>query len=89
MQPPQICIGHTIRIGREGWCHLYAGFLLYIWNILWINLEYFWNILGISLACFGQCMNYFCHKGHRVAERWELKSIIPIFFTLAPPPNKP
>ena len=27
MQPLQICIGPTIRIGRESWCLLYAGFL--------------------------------------------------------------
>ena len=25
MQPPQICIGPTIRIGRESWCLPYAG----------------------------------------------------------------
>ena len=29
MQPLQICIGPTIRIGRESWCLPYAGFLLY------------------------------------------------------------
>ena len=29
MQPLQICIGPTIRIGRESWCFPYAGFLLY------------------------------------------------------------
>ena len=28
MQPLQICIGPTIRIGRESWCLPYAGFLL-------------------------------------------------------------
>ena len=27
MQPLQICIGPTIRIGRESWCLPYAGFL--------------------------------------------------------------
>ena len=26
MQPLQICIGPTIRIGQEIWCLLYAGF---------------------------------------------------------------
>ena len=26
MQPLQICIGTTIRIGRESWCLPYAGF---------------------------------------------------------------
>ena len=26
MQPLQICIGSTIRIGRESWCLPYAGF---------------------------------------------------------------
>ena len=26
MQPLQICIGPTIRIGRESWCLPYAGF---------------------------------------------------------------
>ena len=26
-QPLQICIGSTIRIGRESWCLPYAGFL--------------------------------------------------------------
>ena len=26
MQPPQICIGPTIRIGRQSWCLPYAGF---------------------------------------------------------------
>ena len=25
-QPLQICIGPSIRIGRESWCLLYAGF---------------------------------------------------------------
>ena len=25
-----MCIGPTIRIGRESWCLPYAGFLLYI-----------------------------------------------------------
>ena len=29
MQPLQICIGPIIRIGRESWCLLYAGFLRY------------------------------------------------------------
>ena len=28
MQPLQICIGPTIRIGRESWCLPYAGFLV-------------------------------------------------------------
>ena len=28
MQPLQICIGPTIRIGQESWCLLYAGFFL-------------------------------------------------------------
>ena len=28
MQPLKICIGPTIRIGRESWCLPYAGFLL-------------------------------------------------------------
>ena len=28
MQPLQICISPTIRIGRESWCLPYAGFLL-------------------------------------------------------------
>ena len=28
MQPLQICIGPSIRIGRESWCLPYAGFLL-------------------------------------------------------------
>ena len=27
MQPLEICIGPTIRIGRESWCLPYAGFL--------------------------------------------------------------
>ena len=27
MQPLQICIGPSIRIGRESWCLPYAGFL--------------------------------------------------------------
>ena len=27
MQPLKICIGPTIRIGWEGWCLPYAGFL--------------------------------------------------------------
>ena len=26
MQPLQICIGSTIRIGQESWCLSYAGF---------------------------------------------------------------
>ena len=26
MQPLQICIGPTIRIGQESWCLPYAGF---------------------------------------------------------------
>ena len=26
MQPLQICIGPTIRIGQESWCLSYAGF---------------------------------------------------------------
>ena len=26
MQPLQICIGPTVRIGQESWCLLYAGF---------------------------------------------------------------
>ena len=29
MQPLQICIGPTIRIGRESWCLPYAGFFVY------------------------------------------------------------
>ena len=29
MQPVQICIGATMRIGQESWCLPYAGFL---WN---------------------------------------------------------
>ena len=28
MQPLQICIGPTIRIGRESWCLPYAEFLI-------------------------------------------------------------
>ena len=28
MQPLQICIGPTSRIGRESWCLPYAGFFL-------------------------------------------------------------
>ena len=28
MQPLQICIGPTLRIGQESWCLPYAGFLL-------------------------------------------------------------
>ena len=34
MQPLQICIGPTIRIGRESWCLPYAGFflILFIFN---------------------------------------------------------
>ena len=30
MRPLQICIGPTIRIGREIWCLPYAGFFLNI-----------------------------------------------------------
>ena len=30
MQPLQICIGPSIRIGRESWCLPYAGFLVHI-----------------------------------------------------------
>ena len=29
MQPLQICIGPTIRIGRESWCLPYAGFFTF------------------------------------------------------------
>ena len=29
MQPLQICIGPTIRIGQEGWCLPYVGFFKY------------------------------------------------------------
>ena len=29
MQPLQICIGPTKRIGRESWCLPYAGFFIY------------------------------------------------------------
>ena len=32
MRPLQICIGPTIRIGRESWCLPYAGFFLEIIN---------------------------------------------------------
>ena len=34
VQTLQICIGPTIRIGRESWCLPYAGFLLRVWIIL-------------------------------------------------------
>ena len=30
MQPLQICIGPTIRIGRESWCLPYAGFFIIV-----------------------------------------------------------
>ena len=35
MQPPQICIGPTIRIDRESWCLPYAGFFyLLVGNVM-------------------------------------------------------
>ena len=34
MQPLQICICPTIRIGREGWCLPYAGFFFYILQMM-------------------------------------------------------
>ena len=37
-QPLQICIGPTIRIGRESWCLPYAGFLLL--NCINLNMEW-------------------------------------------------
>ena len=30
MQPLQICIGPSIRIGRESWCLPYVGFFFYV-----------------------------------------------------------
>ena len=34
MQPPQICVGSTIRNGLESWCLPYAGFLYDIQGLL-------------------------------------------------------
>ena len=50
MQPLQICIGPTIRIGRESWCLPYAGFftwkleLLQLWTTVSIRpvFECYW-----------------------------------------------
>ena len=45
-QPLQICIGPTIRIGRESWCLPYAGFFLIVWNFL--GFFGFFCFFGIS-----------------------------------------
>ena len=51
MQPLQICIGPTIRIGRESWCLPYAGFFLKetgifltfeIYELGRVNWMYYW-----------------------------------------------
>ena len=48
MRPLQICIGPTIRIGRESWCLPYAGFFL----VKPVNLRiYFQN------CCYFVCVS--------------------------------
>ena len=59
MQPLQICIGPTIRIGQESWCLPYAGFLLNaldIVNIQNIIKNNFYGGLILQKHCF--CFNY-------------------------------
>ena len=46
MQPLQICIGPTIRIGRESWCLPYAGFFhIILYNYAVVKAS---AIIGIS-----------------------------------------
>ena len=35
MQPLQICIGPTIRIGQDSWCLPYAGFFYSLYGTVW------------------------------------------------------
>ena len=42
-QPLHICIGPTIRIGRESWCLPYAGFLMVFTVIGLKMLRYTWK----------------------------------------------
>ena len=37
MRPLQICIGPTVRIGRENWCLPYAGFFFY-WTQIYLSV---------------------------------------------------
>ena len=58
MQPLQICIGPTIRIGRESWCLPYAGFFFYF-------VEYFLNLLiakckGMAMICSSLVAEFVC-----------------------------
>ena len=49
MQPLQICIGPTIHIGQESWCHPYAGFFLVVLENIYLE-----EIIGNGFTNF--CM---------------------------------
>ena len=56
MQPLQICIGPTIRIGRESWCLLYAGFFLFFSSgdcRIWTSLQSSHKGHHQEIACYG------------------------------------
>ena len=69
MQPLQICIGPTIRIGRESWCLPYAGFFycrLYIFQYMCIYLyayyePTFWRKTH-QITCFFSAFGMNCNQ---------------------------
>ena len=53
MQPLQICIGPSIRIGRESWCLPYAGFFSH--KVGWLNMRHPHGTWGpVSVKAKGQ-----------------------------------
>ena len=67
-RPLKICIGPTIRIGRESWCLPYAGFFLYAHNssFLSLRLKGKKKYLGTKLLRQSEYLSNQCFKTLRV-----------------------
>ena len=68
MQPLQICIGPTIRIGRESWCLPYAGFFRSISALLLFSYTH----VNQNLTTFTHLTHFFqinSNITHRVTQK--------------------
>ena len=77
MQPLQICIGPSIRIGRESWCLPYAGFfnetaesfnVISFWLSQFPRQDLFLNTsLVVAFIC-PKILAYFVFIGNKILE---------------------
>ena len=61
MQPLQICIGPTIRIGRESWCLPYTGFFHQWFDVTCVVFQL--SPL-LQIECAGHCWTLLDTAGH-------------------------